>query len=198
MRRLLPAPRRQALRKARPRKVLAGQPWGGSGGGIHRVRTAVALAAVIIIGKPYGDLALGAGAALAPIESLEGIITPSSLQTCAVTAAQTSIQSSTRCSCTAGGTGSHVLNGIAVELSDDHAHRFPGCSGNSNRASHLNPLQVPAVRSRNISCSEWTGIRLRILLEEAGMQPEAKWLVAEGPIRRMSRSIPVEKALVTH
>src|SRR2546426_7212267 len=29
------------------------------------------------IGRPYGDLAPGSGSALAPIESLEGIITPS-------------------------------------------------------------------------------------------------------------------------
>src|SRR6266702_5053941 len=31
------------------------------------------------IGRPYGDLAPGSGSALAPIESLEGIITPSGL-----------------------------------------------------------------------------------------------------------------------
>src|SRR5258707_1244912 len=31
------------------------------------------------IGKPYGDLAPGSGSALAPIEALEGIITPSGL-----------------------------------------------------------------------------------------------------------------------
>src|SRR3954462_3048072 len=31
------------------------------------------------IGRPYGDLAPGSGSALAPIESLEGVITPSGL-----------------------------------------------------------------------------------------------------------------------
>ena len=84
-----------------------------------------------------------------------------------------------------------------MELSDDHAHRFPECSGNSNRALAPQPAQVPAgAMHGNISCSEWTGILLRILLEEAGMQPEAKWLVAEGAdSAHMSRSIPVEKAL---
>ncbi len=47
-----------------------------------------------------------------------------------------------------------------------------------------------------ISCSEWTGIPLRVLLEEAGLQPGAKWLLAEGAdSAHMSRSIPLEKAL---
>jgi len=47
-----------------------------------------------------------------------------------------------------------------------------------------------------ISCSDWTGIPLRMLLEEAGLQPSAKWLLAEGAdSAHMSRSIPVEKAL---
>src|SRR5688572_33277922 len=74
---------------------------------------------------------------------------------------------------------------------------FRGCSGNSSRSIAPQPAQVPAgAMHGNISCSEWTGIPLRILLEEAGMQPEAKWLVAEGAdSAHMSRSIPVEKAL---
>src|SRR2546430_8660606 len=30
------------------------------------------------------------------------------------------------------------------------------------------------------SCAEWTGVALSTLLEETGVEPKAKWLVAEG------------------
>ncbi|MCB1123730.1 MAG: molybdopterin-dependent oxidoreductase, partial [Verrucomicrobiae bacterium] len=47
-----------------------------------------------------------------------------------------------------------------------------------------------------VSCSEWTGVPLAILLEEAGMRKEAKWIIAEGAdAAAMSRSVPIEKAL---
>ena len=31
-----------------------------------------------------------------------------------------------------------------------------------------------------VSCAEWTGVMLSTLLEEAGIDPKAKWLIAEG------------------
>jgi len=47
-----------------------------------------------------------------------------------------------------------------------------------------------------VSCSEWTGVRLSTLLEETGILPEAKWLLAEGADGpSMNRSIPKAKAL---
>jgi sulfane dehydrogenase subunit SoxC len=47
-----------------------------------------------------------------------------------------------------------------------------------------------------LSCSEWTGVRLSTLLEEAGIDPRARWLVAEGAdAASMSRSIPLAKAM---
>jgi sulfane dehydrogenase subunit SoxC len=47
-----------------------------------------------------------------------------------------------------------------------------------------------------LSCCEWTGVPLRVLLEEAGVKPEGKWILAEGADgAHMSRSIPLEKAL---
>ena len=30
------------------------------------------------------------------------------------------------------------------------------------------------------SCSEWTGVPVTLLLKEAGLKPEAKWIIAEG------------------
>src|SRR6185437_12433775 len=47
-----------------------------------------------------------------------------------------------------------------------------------------------------VSCSEWTGVRLSTLLEETGIDPKAKWLLAEGADGpSMNRSIPIAKAL---
>lgn len=47
-----------------------------------------------------------------------------------------------------------------------------------------------------IHCVQYTGVSLRRLLEEAGVRPEGKWILAEGAdASAMSRSIPLEKAL---
>jgi len=47
-----------------------------------------------------------------------------------------------------------------------------------------------------LSNCEWTGVRLSIVLNEAGIKPEAKWLLAEGAdAAAMTRSIPIEKAM---
>jgi sulfane dehydrogenase subunit SoxC len=47
-----------------------------------------------------------------------------------------------------------------------------------------------------ISCCEWSGVRLSTLLDEVGVKPEGKWILAEGADGSgMARSIPLEKAL---
>jgi sulfane dehydrogenase subunit SoxC len=47
-----------------------------------------------------------------------------------------------------------------------------------------------------VSCAEWTGVRLSVLLQEAGVDPKAKWILAEGAdAAGMSRSIPLAKAM---
>src|SRR5258708_2539140 len=84
----------------------------------------------------------------------------------------------------------------------DDIRRFPSeshiyfleCSGNpaykkpySKTASDLVGL---------LSCAEWTGVSLKLVLQEAGLQPGAKWVVAEGAdAAAMTRSIPIEKCL---
>ena len=46
------------------------------------------------------------------------------------------------------------------------------------------------------SCSEWTGVPLRLLLDEVGLQPGASWIIAEGADAcRMQRSVPIAKLL---
>jgi sulfane dehydrogenase subunit SoxC len=47
-----------------------------------------------------------------------------------------------------------------------------------------------------LSCAEWTGVRLKLVLQEAGLQADAKWVVAEGAdAAALTRSIPIEKCL---
>jgi sulfane dehydrogenase subunit SoxC len=47
-----------------------------------------------------------------------------------------------------------------------------------------------------ISCAEWTGVKLSPLLDEAGVEPRAQWLLAEGAdAATMSRSIPMAKSM---
>ncbi len=47
-----------------------------------------------------------------------------------------------------------------------------------------------------VSCGEWTGVSVKLLLEEAGLSPGAKWVMAEGAdAAAMTRSIPLEKCL---
>ena len=73
---------------------------------------------------------------------------------------------------------------------------FVECSGNSG--GEWSAKGAPTVRLSHglASCSEWAGVPLRILLDEVGVKPEAKWLLAEGDDAcRMQRSVMIEKAL---
>jgi sulfane dehydrogenase subunit SoxC len=151
------------------------------------------------IGKPYGELAPGTGATLAPIEALEGIITPSGLHNIRSHSGTPDIDPKQH---------QLLLHGLVarpLKFSVDALSSYPmttriyflECAGNSNRALAPQPAQVPAGAIHgNMSCSEWTGVPLRMLLEEAGLPPQAKWILAEGAdSAHMSRSIPIEKAL---
>ena len=47
-----------------------------------------------------------------------------------------------------------------------------------------------------MSNAEWTGVRLKVILDELGLKPTAKWMLAEGSDgSEMSRTVPVEKVL---
>ena len=46
------------------------------------------------------------------------------------------------------------------------------------------------------SCSEWTGVPLSLLLDQAGVKTKGIWIIAEGEERGMhTKSIPIEKAM---
>jgi sulfane dehydrogenase subunit SoxC len=75
--------------------------------------------------------------------------------------------------------------------------RFLECGGNSAPLWSKEPLQANVQALHGLlSCSEWTGIRLSTLLDEAGVDPKATWMIAEGADGvTMNRSIPIAKAM---
>jgi sulfane dehydrogenase subunit SoxC len=100
-----------------------------------------------------------------------------------------------------------VIHGMVrqpLEFTLDTLSRYPlvtrphfvECAGNSAPMFSNEPMQVTAQAIHGlVSNSEWTGVPLSILLDEAGIDPKSKWLVAEGADAQMlDRSIPVKKA----
>jgi sulfane dehydrogenase subunit SoxC len=73
---------------------------------------------------------------------------------------------------------------------------FVECSGNSGAMFSNEPVQATAGALHGlVSNAEWTGVPLSILLDEAGIDPSAKWLIAEGAdALALDRSVPVKKA----
>jgi sulfane dehydrogenase subunit SoxC len=74
---------------------------------------------------------------------------------------------------------------------------FMECAGNSGGMNAPMPPQATAGDIHGLlSGSEWTGVKLSTLLEEAGLDPKATWILAEGAdAAGMSRSVPVWKAM---
>src|ERR1700736_5298873 len=74
---------------------------------------------------------------------------------------------------------------------------FIECAGNSALLYQKEPapLGVQPIHGL-LSCAEWTGVRVATLLEEAGVDPRAQWILAEGADSdSMSRSVPLAKAM---
>jgi sulfane dehydrogenase subunit SoxC len=73
---------------------------------------------------------------------------------------------------------------------------FLECAANSGmewRGAQLNGCQFTHGMVHNVM---YTGVRLRTLLDEAGLKPNVKWLMLEGADSAgMNRSLPIEKAL---
>jgi len=74
---------------------------------------------------------------------------------------------------------------------------FVECGGNSGLLFSKEPVQTDVQNLHGlVSCAEWTGVKLSVLLEEAGIDPKAKWMIAEGAdAPAVSRSVPMKKAL---
>ena len=140
----------------------------------------------------------GTGASRTPLQDLYGIITPSSLHFERHHSGVPHIDPADH---------QLLLHGL-VERSTvftiQDLQRFPSvsrihfveCAGNSSREQEGRPGPDPQKSHGLLSCSEWTGVPLKTLLTEAGLKKDAAWVIAEGADAcRMSRSIPLEKAL---
>jgi len=74
---------------------------------------------------------------------------------------------------------------------------FIECGGNSNAGWNPEPIQSRVGYFHGlVSCAEWTGVPLSVLLDEAGIEKKARWLLAEGADpSAFSVSIPVDKVM---
>jgi sulfane dehydrogenase subunit SoxC len=74
---------------------------------------------------------------------------------------------------------------------------FLECGGNSAPLFSPRPIQADVQALHGlVSCAEWTGVKLSTLLEETGIDPTAKWFIAEGADPpHIMRSVPLAKAL---
>jgi sulfane dehydrogenase subunit SoxC len=74
---------------------------------------------------------------------------------------------------------------------------FIECAGNGLPAVRsAAPERTPGDIDGSTSNSEWTGVPLRTVLDEVGVKPGARWLLAQSEDgARYARSIPIEKAL---
>ena len=74
---------------------------------------------------------------------------------------------------------------------------FIECGGNSNAGWHKTASQSAVGYIHGlVSCSEWGGVPLSVILREVGISQKAKWLIAEGADAfAMNISIPLEIAM---
>ena len=145
----------------------------------------------------------GAGASSTPLEHLRGTITPNGLHFERHHSGVPRIEPSQH-RLVIGGAVERVL---AFDL--DALERYPmvtrtlflECSGNSGTmlSAKPQPWGCGAIHGL-VSCSEWTGVPLSILLDEAGINHSAAentgWVIAEGAdAARMNRSVPLAKCM---
>jgi len=88
-----------------------------------------------------------------------------------------------------------TMDGLARFPSVSRIH-FLECSGNTLNWKSANPKWTVQFTHGLLMCCEWTGVPLSTLLDEVGVKPGAKWILAEGAdAAAMSRSVPLSKAL---
>jgi sulfane dehydrogenase subunit SoxC len=100
-----------------------------------------------------------------------------------------------------------VIHGLVrqpLEFSMNDLLRYPSvsrfyfleCSGNG-LTDWLKPASITVQQSHGLlSCGQWTGVPVSWLLDEAGLLPEAKWLLFEGADGAgHTRSMPLKKVL---
>jgi sulfane dehydrogenase subunit SoxC len=138
------------------------------------------------------------GASRTPLQDTYGIITPSSLHFERHHAGVPDIDPATH---------ELLIHGLVEQplvYTLEDLKRFPSasrihfveCSGNGRSEYSGNPAPDPQQSHGLASCSEWTGVPVKLLLAEAKVKPEAKWVIAEGADAcKLTRSIPIAKLL---
>jgi len=141
----------------------------------------------------------GSGAIRTPLEALEGTITPSGLHFERSHSGVPDIDPAKHRLLIHGMVKRPLIFTIDALLRYPMVARvhFIECSGNSQLLYQPTPPNLSVGQTHGlVSCSEWTGVPLRLLLEEAGVEPGASWILAEGAdAAAMSRSIPMAKAM---
>jgi sulfane dehydrogenase subunit SoxC len=141
----------------------------------------------------------GNGSSWTPLDELEGMITPNGLHferhhngVPEIDAAQHKL----------------LIHGLVKQpltFSVENLLRYPmtskliflECGGNSFSGWHQEPLQASAGNLHGLaSCSEWTGVPVSMLLDEAGIDTKASWVIAEGADAiAHNMSLPAEKLM---
>jgi sulfane dehydrogenase subunit SoxC len=140
----------------------------------------------------------GAGASRTPLEALEGMITPSGLHFERHHNGVPTIDPAQHQLLIHGMVARPLIFTVAAlsRYPMESRIHFLECSGNSQLMYQPTPPTLTCGQTHGlVSCSEWTGVPLRLLLEEAGADPRANWILAEGAdAAAMSRSVPMAKA----
>ncbi len=148
----------------------------------------------------YAKVTPGAGSSRTPLQSLEGTITPSGLHFERHHNGVPDIDPARH---------QLMIHGLVRKpliFTMEALERYPmtsrisflECAGNSgvNTTSTTAPQVTAQAIHGLVSCSEWTGVPLSLILSEAGVETGADWLLAEGADAAvMSRSVPLSKAL---
>ena len=141
----------------------------------------------------------GSGASRTPLESLDGMVTPSGLHFERHHSGVPDIDPDQHRLLIHGLVKRPLIFTVDALLRYPMISRihFLECSGNSGALYQPAPPNLTAGETHGlVSCSEWTGVPLRLLLEEAGVDRSAPWMLAEGgDAAAMSRSIPMAKAM---
>jgi sulfane dehydrogenase subunit SoxC len=140
----------------------------------------------------------GTGSSRTPLQDLYGTITPSSLHFERHHSGVPKIDPNTH---------ELLLDGLVerpLVFTLKELRRFPSvsrvhfieCAGNSGREHEGRPGETVQRSHGLISNSEWTGVPLKTVLDEAGLKRAARWIVAEGAdASKLSRSLPLDKVL---